>query len=377
MKKLITAALAAVIILICVTAALAYSTDDREDISGTYAVKLNEIEQLSRSGDTEKAASAAGELRIEISSHRPESYDRRLFIMCGICILFICGATGCFIHTVIMPFRRLSEFAERVAVGDLDVPLEYERTNLFGKFTWAFDSMRNEISKARAREREAIESNKTVIAALSHDIKTPIASIRSYAEALEMGIGTSPEKQQRYISVILNKCNEVTHITDDMFTHSISELDRLRMIPEEFELGSFMEKCIAEISADGDVHFERPAFSIIVNADKGRLAQITENLIANSKKYAKTDISVKLTADDEFAAVIFRDSGKGIPDEDMPFITNKFYRGKNCGSESGAGLGLYIVKYIAEQSGGKLRLKNLPDGFEASVTLPLNKNNNS
>lgn len=77
---------------------------------------------------------------------------------------------------------KIAGFAENIAQGNFDVPLKYERCNYFGAFTWAFDSMRKEIIKARAAEREAVENNKTVIATLSHDIKTPVASIRAYAE---------------------------------------------------------------------------------------------------------------------------------------------------------------------------------------------------
>ena len=75
-------------------------------------------------------------------------------------------------------------------------------------------------------------------------------------------------------------------------------------------------------------------------------------------------------------SIHFRDKGTGIPDEDMPFITEKFYRGKNSGNENGSGLGLYIVKYIAEQSGGSLELINHnsgEEGLEAVVSLPIKK----
>ena len=65
------------------------------------------------------------------------------------------------------------------------------------------------------------------------------------------------------------------------------------------------------------------------------------------------------------------DHGGGIPDEDLPFVFNKFYRGKNCGDENGAGLGLYIVRYIAVQSGGEVKLKNTGDGLAVTVSLPI------
>ena len=96
-----------------------------------------------------------------------------------------------------------------------------------------------------------------------------------------------------------------------------------------------------------------------------------ENLINNSRKYAKTDIRISIKEKDTFVQVSFSDMGSGIPDEDMPFITDKFYRGKNCGNENGSGLGLYIVKYIAEKSGGSVELQNMYPGLKVTVTLPM------
>jgi signal transduction histidine kinase len=233
--------------------------------------------------------------------------------------------------------------------------------------------MRREITKARACEREAIENNKTVIATLSHDIKTPVSSIRAYAEGLDANLDSSPEKRRKYLSVIMRKCDEVSKLTNDLFLHSLSDLDKLKIQPEEFELTSFIEKAVKEIAAEhDDVSFLRPDFTAVVNADRNRLMQITENLINNARKYAKTDITVSMEKQENSVVMRFCDRGSGIPDTDMPFIFEKFYRGKNAGSEQGSGLGLYIVKHLTEAQGGGVSLRNLPTGgLEASVTLPL------
>lgn len=211
-----------------------------------------------------------------------------------------------------------------------------------------------------------------MIATLSHDIKTPIASIRAYAEGLEANLDTSPEKRQNYITILIRKCDEVTRLTNDLFLHSLSDLNKLKITPVEFELCSYMQNAIAEISADQkDVIFHIPAFTALVDADQNRLLQITENLINNARKYAGTPIDVSLTQADDTVAIRFRDYGGGIPDTDMPFIFDKFYRGKNCGNEPGSGLGLYIVRYIAEQMKGSIQLHNHTDGLEAIVYLPV------
>ncbi|MCI7350050.1 MAG: HAMP domain-containing histidine kinase [Ruminococcus sp.] len=347
----------------------ANSQDNRTE----QLVAINEIEQLVKMGEFERLSEKTAELSESIRlSEKVSNVNVDIFIMCGICIVFCNLIFGYVYVAILRPFDKLKGFAEKISQGNFDIPLEYERSNYFGEFTWAFDSMRREIIKARSCEREAIENNKTVIATLSHDIKTPVASIRAYAEGLEANLDGSPEKRKKYLSVIMKKCDEVSKLTNDLFLHSLSDMDKLKIIPEGFELCGFIENAVTEIAAEhNDVHFTKPDFSAVVNADKNRLIQIAENLIGNARKYAKTDIEVFITLSDGNVQIHFRDFGQGISDEDMPFIFEKFYRGKNCGNEQGSGLGLYIVKYIMEQMNGEILLKNHNNGLEAIVSLPI------
>lgn len=171
----------------------------------------------------------------------------------------------------------------------------------------------------------------------------------------------------------MRKCDEVSKLTNDLFLHSISDLDKMKVNAEVFEICGFAESVVNEIAGEyGDVRFEKPGFTALVSADKNRLTQIIENLINNSRKYAKTEIDIKLTRENGYVSIHFTDYGKGIPDSDMPFIFDKFYRGKNAGSEQGSGLGLYIVKYLAEKMGGSVILHNHTNSFEAIVSLPIN-----
>ena len=292
--------------------------------------------------------------------------------MAALCLVFLILVTAYLQVCVINPFERLERFAGRIAAGDLELPLQAERSDYFGRFTWAFDSMRSEIAKARRGEKEAIENNKTVIATLSHDIKTPIASIRAYAEGLQANLDTTPEKRERYASVIMKKCDEVTSLTNDLFLHALSDLDRLKVRREELALGALVRDFVNDLSGErGDLQLAPPDFEAVVSADPKRVTQILENLVNNARKYAKTRVELRLTREAGFVSVRVRDYGGGIPDEDLPFIFNKFYRGKNCGAEQGSGLGLYIVKTLAEQMDGKVTLKNCEPGLEAVLTFPI------
>lgn len=336
-------------------------------------VAVNELVQLAQVGEGTELSQKAELLKESIRSAQiTASGSNRILWLCGICIIFLLVVFGYVYVAILKPFDKMKVFAQKISQGNFDVPLAYERSNYFGEFTWAFDSMRREVTKARSCEREAIENNKTVIATLSHDIKTPIASIRAYAEGLEANLDATPEKREKYVSVIMKKCDEVSRLTNDLFLHSLADLEKLKISLEETQICTFVEEIIGELSAEqADVRLQKPDFSAVVMADRNRLAQLLENLVNNARKYAKSAIEVSVTKEDSAVQIHVRDYGPGIPDEDMPFIFDKFYRGRNCGNEQGSGLGLYIVKYIANQMNGNVLLHNHNDGLEAIVTLPI------
>lgn len=368
----ITIIFSCLIIGITVIATLLTRSAESADTRSEQIVDANEISQLIEMGETAKAQQKISELQQNLRApFTTNTTSKTAIIICILSVLCICTVFIYVYTRILRPFDKMKDFASEISKGNFDVPLKYERTNYFGAFTWAFDSMRKEIKSARMAEHEAIENNKTVIATLSHDIKTPIASIRAYAEGLEANMDSSPERRTRYLQVLMKKCDEVTALTNDLLLHSLSEMGRIEIKTEEFELVPFMEQTIEDITADKkDVIFTKPDFSPVVTADKKRMTQLVENLINNSRKYGKTDIDISMAQKDGNVQITFSDKGSGIPDEDMPFITDKFYRGKNSGSENGSGLGLYIVKYITEQTGGTLELQNTYPGLKVTVSLP-------
>lgn len=369
---LVTAGFGAVIIFLTCLFYFSAPIQSNQGRKSQQVVALNEISQLLDAGNTDFAQEKIAQLEQSLrGTEIIEQSNQQILLIGGVSLGFLVVISAYLYFAVLRPFGKLKGFADSIARGNFDVPLKYERSNYFGKFTWAFDSMRNEITKARQCEKEAVENNKTVIATLSHDIKTPIASIRAYAEGLQANMDSSPEKREKYLSVLMRKCDEVAKLTNDLFLHSLSDLDKLKINAETFEVCSFVETVVSEIAGEHqDVTFAKPDFEALVSADKNRLTQIIENLINNSRKYAKTPIDIKLTHADGEVNIHFTDYGKGIPDSDMPFIFDKFYRGKNVENEQGSGLGLYIVKYLAEKMGGSVLLHNHTNSFEAIVTLP-------
>lgn len=350
-----------------------------EDAFREQLVDLNEIGQLSKMEDgqsSERLENAIDNLKQKLKKeqelNKGSEVTGALWIFYFIFVLFLFTAFGYVYRAILRPFDKLQVFADEIAKGNFDLNLKYERTNYFGKFTWAFDHMRREITKARACEREAIDNNKTVIATLSHDIKTPIASIRAYAEGLDANLASGPEMRRKYSSVIMKKCDEVTKLTDDLFLHSLSSLDKLKMNLGEENLRGLLMKTVSELKLKDDlVSLTGEIPDVKVNIDAKRFEQVIENLINNAKKYApgsRVEIGAQLFEGSILVSI--QDYGGGILDEDLPFLFDKFYRGRNAGEQQGSGLGLYIVKYIMEQLGGSAVLQNTSPGLKVSLIIP-------
>ena len=344
-----------IIVVTTIVIVLEYNNNS-DELRTTQLVNINEVQQLINSGRLEEANAKLNSIDNYLRGVENSYNPTTLIIVSAMSILFIILVFTYIYFAILRPFDKLKGFASEIASGNFDIPLNYERSNYFGKFTWAFDSMRSEIIKARRCEAEAIENNKTVIASLSHDIKTPIASINAYAEALEANIDSSYDERSKYLNVIMNKALEVKKLTDDLFLHSVSELDKISFMEEKINIVDIIKNSINDFKANTTINFKSNLNEAYTLADRMRMSQIFENIFNNSIKYANTNIDVELEDSNEYYLVSIRDYGKGIADEDLPFIFEKFYRGKNATGKNGTGLGLYIVKYMIEKMGGKVDL---------------------
>ena len=359
------------------------SVMDDSTVKSNISIEMNELKHMISEGDYDSAIDKCDDI-IRVSADSGKTSSRTIlliWIFVAINILFV-GIVLLYIdRRILKPFSDMKNYANEISKGNMDAELSMDRENYFGDFTWAFENMRKEIIKSRTAERTAVENNKTVIATLSHDIKTPMSSIRAYAEAFEANMDSTPEKRQKYLSVLMSKCDEVSKLTNDLFVHSISEMNRLEVKDEELDIIGFIRKDVRELFAYDDqvkiILPDRDELSddrYMINADSKRLLQIMENLKSNAEKYAKTNLEIRLELSGagqsgKGVRIHFRDFGPGIPEEDIPFITGKFYRGKNCGDENGSGLGLYIVNELVAKMNGKLAIYNKEPGLDVVIEL--------
>lgn len=375
-KKVIRTTLAFVGALIVFSMGLYFFSCNitKESAAGKQLVMLNEIQKLNEEANGNVLTGQAID-ELEESIKRGDIQGNKDFMLKVCIVLVVMGSlytVGLFFYIyrcMIKPFEKLERYAQEIAGGNFDVGLEYERTNYFGAFTWAFDHMRKEILFAKKKEEQAIESNKTIVATLSHDIKTPIASIRAYSEALEANLSASYEKRQQYAGTIIRKCDEVTALVNDLVLHSLSELEKLEIKMEEVRVDKVIRQTVTDLGFE-NMSVKEPIPEATIIGDAKRIEQVLENLFNNARKYAPgKEVVVYVEETNDSYRIHVKDYGTGILPEDMPFIKQKFYRGKNTNNMPGSGLGLYIVDYIMEQMNGIFELHNSESGLDAVLVF--------
>ncbi len=271
---------------------------------------------------------------------------------------------------VLQPFYKLKDFARRVAGGNLDIPLEMDRQNIFGPFTESFDLMRSELKRARLAEAQANAAKKELVAELSHDIKTPVASITAASE-VGLALADSPRLRDNYTQII-RKADQINTLVTNLFTATLEELEQLSVILTDMESGELSQMLE---NADYLHRSAIPAVTAIppclLCADRLRLQQVFDNIYANSYKYAGTDIALAIAREGSRLIIAMEDFGGGVSPQELPFLKEKFRRGSNAETVEGAGLGLYISDYFMRKMGGKLSLENGVGGLKVSVEVPL------
>lgn len=324
--------------------------------------------------DIESGGASVGKLIVYSGEEQRFQAEKRAVLFTaavGILLqLGICAAYFFYLrHAMVTPFRRLERFAQRVAGGDLDIPLQMDRHNLFGAFTESFDLMRCELKKARQIEAKANAAKKELVAKLSHDIRTPVASIKAVSE-LGAAMAVQDRDRENY-GQIIQKADQINTLMTNLFSAMMEELHELSVTPSELKSGELRALLT---NADYRHLAKLPIISdCLLLADGLRLQQVFDNLFSNSYKYAGTEIDVTAELDGEFLTICVEDSGGGVPEAELPYLKEKFRRGSNTKGKEGAGLGLYICDHCMKNMGGRLVLENGASGLRAVVQIALSR----
>ena len=299
-----------------------------------------------------------------------------VYCVCGFLLIGAAAALGVYIRkTIIRPFAKMKDFASYVAAGDLDRPLEMDKGNMFGAFSESFDIMREELKASRARELSLQKKERELIASLSHDLKTPVTGIKLTSE-LMAAVFSQNEGQEITVTQdmivkmnnVYKKADEIALLVGDLFSSTLEDLGAFKVNCAD-ENSAVITALVSEYDDRGLVRISEIP-QVIVHMDKLRLSQVIGNILFNSYKYAGTPIDISFRLDDPFLEVSIRDSGPGVPEDEIALITHKFYRGKEQGDKEGSGLGLYIARILMDKMGGELSVRS-ENGLCVTLLIPL------
>jgi signal transduction histidine kinase/CheY-like chemotaxis protein len=241
--------------------------------------------------------------------------------------------------------------------------------------------------EAKVRERTAeLEQADRVrsqfLSHVSHELKTPLTSIKGFLQNLLDGLtGPLNEKQQRYLSRMLDNSNRLIRMIEDLLDRTRIQSGRLDLVPGEIDLGHCVADAVEQLRLLAQAKRQTleaiaPPAPLMVWADRDRLIQIVMNLVQNAVKFTPEDGSIMVTVRQEnqmLAEVSVRDTGPGIPPEFLDQVFDPFFRIKQARSGTkGLGLGLSIVRTLVELQGGTIVARSEPgQGAELSFTIPL------
>lgn len=316
-----------------------------------------------------KWGESAGKIVWNVSEQRYRSMERilyrRMLIMWGIVLAGGLLLFGFFYVRFIRPFTQLQTFARQIAKGNLDFPLPMRKRQYFGAFTESFDLMREELKRAKESEYQANRSKKELVAELSHDIKTPIATIRATCEVLQVK-EQNPDTKAK-VAVIHAKAGMVDALANNLFQASLEELEVLKVEPAE-EQSPCIREMFGELKDYSEIHIEGDVPHCLVWMDRLRLRQVIDNVVSNSWKYAGTPVTVTFFETGQRLGIRIRDEGAGVETDELVLLGEKFYRGSNAKGKSGSGLGLYLAKLFMERMYGEIHFWQ-EGGFVVELSL--------
>ena len=359
-------------------------------------------QNLGQSGDTANAADIE-QIKSDINfivslqnnGMRREDYYRYIidiFVFMFIIVIFIILMTNRFltrmvIKSIVTPVDTLVYGVHQIRDGNLSYRIKYGGKDEFAPICADFNEMAERLTDmVNARQKDE-ENRRELIAGISHDLRTPLTSIKTYVEGIELGIASSPQMQKHYFDTIKNKTEDLEHIINQLFLFSKLDTGEFPMQIEKIDIGKWIIDFINTISDE----YSQKGLQIelnqteqkevdYINADNIQFRNVLTNILENSLKYGSEDgggmITVKVFcySDGTNAVITLNDNGPGVPDDSLKKIFNVFYRGDKSRSNpsQGSGLGLAISAKIIERLGGTIKAENLREsGLSVIITLPV------
>lgn len=276
--------------------------------------------------------------------------------------------------------RAVRQAARSVAEGDMTVDLPRSRIGEVDEVNTAFAAMTAELNRSLEQQASLEQERRLFIAAIAHDLRTPLFSLRGYLEGLESGVADTPAKRDRYLAIANEKARTLDRLVAELFDYARLEYLGPSLARTDLDLAELLQDLVDGLRPQADargltIELWPHDHSCPIEADREQLARAATNLIDNALRYTpaggRVDVACGVAAGDAWFTV--SDSGPGIDAKDLPHLFQPLYRGHHEGETGpeGAGLGLAIAQRIVAAHHGSIHAGNADRGGAVfTVRLP-------
>jgi len=301
-------------------------------------------------------------------------------------VLFTLLANHLLLKVVFKPIMRslniFTEGVHEITIGNLGYRLNHEMGNEFDAVGANFNEMATRL-QTMVEQRQIDEKNrKELIAGISHDLRTPLTAIRTYAEGIELEMATTPAVQAKYLTTIKDKTNDIEQIINQLFLFSKLDIGEFPLKLDKYRAGAWLEDFVTTVSDE----YQNKGLTVTLGQnvneaffliDSIQLKNVMINLLENSVKYGKipnSEILVTAQQVNNDIIITLTDNGPGVPNTDLAYLFDVFYRSDKARTNpgQGSGLGLAIAAKMIQRMDGEITAKNAETGgLQMTIKLPV------
>jgi two-component system sensor histidine kinase MprB len=283
-----------------------------------------------------------------------------LLLLCAGGIALAAGLGRLAARRVLAPLGEVAQAAQHIGeTEDLTGRIRVRADDEVGQLATRFNSMLDRLESSRSALDESVRAQRQLVADASHELRTPVTSLRTNIEVLLAGGELEDEDRRRLLADVVEQSEELSALVGDLI--ELARGDEPAESVEDVRLDRVVEESVARAQRNSpDIHFASTLEPVSVDGIGERLGRAVNNLLDNAARHSDPGGLVEVTVD--AGGIQVRDHGQGIADEDLPYVFDRFFRGTNSRRHQGSGLGLAIVRQVAEQHGGSAGAANAPGG---------------
>jgi signal transduction histidine kinase len=290
--------------------------------------------------------------------------------------------TRAMIKNISVPLDMLSFGVKQIQNSNLGFRLEYTNDDEFLPICAAFNVMAARLEAMAAEQDKYEENRRELLAGISHDLRTPLTSIKAYLEGIEKEIASSKEKREKYIATIRNKTENIEHIINQLFLFSKLDINDFPLALKMLNIGQFMRDAVSELSGyylkkGLAITLSETTQKIFARIDPVLFHNVITNILENSAAYKDAEqgrIEIKMRTVNAMTEIRFADDGPGVPQESLNKLFDVFYRAdpsrNTNGGAPGNGLGLAISQKIVSRMDGSIKAELPERGLAIVICLP-------